>query len=96
VLLPDVEEGELPAQAERFLRAVHQLGFGGQPPRVTISIGYAALGEGETAAAWIARADRALYRAKASGRDRAVSAEAPSGPCAPFPASTAGATPREA
>ena len=39
--------------------------------RVTTSIGCAALEPGDTsAAAWIARADRALYRAKAAGRNR--------------------------
>ena len=34
------------------------------------SIGIARLRSGETASAWIERADRALYQAKNGGRDR--------------------------
>ncbi len=40
--------------------------------RISISIGAAPLHPGERVDAWLARADRALYRAKAEGRDRAV------------------------
>ena len=40
--------------------------------RATFSVGLAALEPGETADAWMRRADRALYRAKATGRDRVV------------------------
>ncbi len=51
--------------------------------RATASIGLAALGEADAAPeAWIARADRALYRAKAAGRDR-VELEAAPGAAAP-------------
>ena len=39
---------------------------------VTVSIGAAALGSGEDWQAWLARADAALYRAKAEGRNRTV------------------------
>ncbi len=38
--------------------------------RVTVSIGVATMGEGESAAACLERADRQLFRAKAGGRDR--------------------------
>ena len=38
--------------------------------RVTASVGAALLGAGESAEAVLSRADRALYRAKADGRDR--------------------------
>jgi diguanylate cyclase len=42
--------------------------------RATISIGIAAFDPQDADhAAWIARADRALYRAKAAGRNRTVS-----------------------
>ncbi len=41
-----------------------------EPLRITASMGIARLRPGETAAAWIERADRALYRAKNGGRDR--------------------------
>ena len=38
--------------------------------RCTVSAGVASLGDEEEVAAWLARADRALYTAKATGRDR--------------------------
>lgn len=41
-----------------------------EPIRITASMGIARLRTGETAAAWIERADRALYQAKNGGRDR--------------------------
>ncbi|MEO8800273.1 MAG: diguanylate cyclase [Polyangiaceae bacterium] len=39
---------------------------------MTISVGVAAARRGESSEAWLARADRALYEAKASGRNRAL------------------------
>lgn len=63
--------------AERMRRAVEDLHIGhpGNPPygRVTVSVGVAVFGPADTVIdddAWIARADVALYRAKALGRDR--------------------------
>jgi diguanylate cyclase (GGDEF)-like protein len=66
---------------------------------VTVSIGAAALRPDEDWQAWLARADAALYRAKAAGRDRTVIDEddgsqdwAPvpmDAPADPTPASTA-------
>ncbi|MFO0691881.1 MAG: GGDEF domain-containing protein [Myxococcota bacterium] len=41
-----------------------------EPIRITASMGIARLRPGETAGAWIERADRALYQAKNGGRDR--------------------------
>lgn len=49
------------------------------PAAVTISLGGAALEEGEDWQRWLARADAALYRAKERGRDCAV-IDAPSDP----------------
>lgn len=49
---------------------------GGQRLRVTISLGYCLAREGDTVSALLSRADRALCRAKAAGKNRAVS-EAP-------------------
>ena len=39
---------------------------------ITVSIGVSLLGEGQSAEAWIKRADTALYEAKRSGRNRVV------------------------
>ncbi len=42
----------------------------------TLSVGIAPLGFGESPSEWLARADRALYEAKSSGRDRIMMAAA--------------------
>ena len=57
---------------ERLLHSVRAEEFHYQDARipVTVSIGIAELSPGETVASWVARADRALYRAKDSGRDQ--------------------------
>ena len=55
--------------ADKLRRAVRQAPADDAPP-VSISLGVAASHDGEDLAALIARADAALYRAKADGRDR--------------------------
>ena len=45
-----------------------------------VSIGGAILHSGEHWESWLQRADECLYRAKSEGRNRAVIADAPSGP----------------
>jgi diguanylate cyclase (GGDEF)-like protein len=45
---------------------------GGHRLRVTISLGYCLAREGDTVSALLSQADRALYRAKAAGKNRAV------------------------
>lgn len=74
LLLPDTAETQALEMAERLRRAVAALAF----PRVaqyqvTISIGLTQAGRHEQVREVISRADSALYRAKANGRDQVVS-----------------------
>ncbi len=79
ILLPQTDYDGAVTQAQRLLRTVSGQAFPGLPPevRVTISIGLAmfdaTLGtDGETL---LARADAALYVAKARGKNRIVAGE---------------------
>jgi diguanylate cyclase len=75
VLLPDATTIEAARLAERLLAAVRQLKVevdGQDPVTITCSVGYAELTATDDAASLIKRADAALYRAKAEGRDRAI------------------------
>ncbi|MDJ0938954.1 MAG: DUF484 family protein [Woeseiaceae bacterium] len=86
VLLPDTSIDDAERLAERIRRAVsgNPIGLpGGGETRVTASIGIASVKPEARATdlktigeALIARADVALYKAKADGRDRVVTAEA--------------------
>ncbi len=75
VLLPHTQrEGALLA-AERFREAVrkHPVPWGNESVMVTISVGVAAASDPtETVEALLHRADQAMYRAKAQGRDRVI------------------------
>jgi diguanylate cyclase (GGDEF)-like protein len=88
VLLRLTRPGEALLAAERIRRTIENLDIPhpGNPPhgRVTVSVGVASMGPDDLAAddsAWVARADAALYRAKAAGRNRSeveiYSGEAP-------------------
>lgn len=75
VLAHDIDEAQLPKIAKRLLEAVRDISTAsltGEPIDVTISIGATMLEDGDNASAWVQRADKALYRAKHAGRDRAV------------------------
>lgn len=69
-LLPEIGLAEALRVAERIRGAVAMPAQAPQEPDFTVSIGVAQRAEGESVADWIARADQALYRAKAEGRDR--------------------------
>lgn len=73
ILMPQVDALQAQAVAARLLDAVHKHNFevGGQPIRVTVSIGIALYPEHATTADKLqAHADLAMYRAKEEGRNR--------------------------
>jgi diguanylate cyclase len=72
VVLPGSDLAGAHAIAERVRKRIEAAEFG-RGVRITTSSGCAALAAGDaSAAAWVARADRALYRAKREGRNRSV------------------------
>ena len=76
VLLPGSDLASAEAIAERVRRKIEWASFAGSL-KVTASIGCAAMQASDLfAASLVARADRALYAAKAAGRNRAVRAAA--------------------
>jgi diguanylate cyclase (GGDEF)-like protein len=76
VLLPGSDAAAAEAIAERIRRKVEWASFAGEL-KVTASVGCAALDANDVfPAAVVARADRALYAAKAAGRNRAMRAAA--------------------
>ena len=76
VLLPGSDAPSAEAIAERIRKKIEWASFAGEL-KVTVSIGCAAILTSDLfAASLIARADRALYAAKAAGRNRAMRAAA--------------------
>lgn len=79
IVLPDTDDAAARIVAERVRRAIEALAFR-HPTSVsgvtTVSIGYAVVDHAiqQDGGALIKRADEALYRAKASGRNRVVAA----------------------
>jgi diguanylate cyclase (GGDEF)-like protein/hemerythrin-like metal-binding protein len=65
--------------AEKLRKAVAAIPFPGVG-QVTMSLGVAEYLRGESLAAWIERADQALYQAKAGGRNRVAASESLAGP----------------
>lgn len=72
VVLPDMGEDAALQIAERIRHEAAELrvAVGGRSIGATISLGVASLRPGESARPLVARADRALYRAKGDGRNR--------------------------
>ncbi len=79
VLLPDASLATTLAVAERLRAALDRSlrAAPGLEVAYTVSIGAAMLAEGESVGSLLARADAALYAAKAGGRNRVVSAAVP-------------------
>lgn len=80
VLMPGLGRNEAQALAERIRRLLADLPMG-KLPGITASFGVASLAPDERGESLFARADAALYRAKAEGRNRVVgwdSADPPS------------------
>lgn len=77
ILIPQVEVEKAAADARHLLEVIAErpMEHGGERFFVTASAGVARIQPGEGAAAWVGRADKALYEAKATGRDRVVVAD---------------------
>lgn len=75
-ILPGLDRCEAGHFAERLRLAIAQGSAFGQVPAITVSMGLAALGPGDSALGLFARADRALYEAKESGRNQIALARA--------------------
>lgn len=71
-ILPNVDAAGMLSAAERFRALVEQshLDVGGEPVAVTVSIGATLSSREDTEESVLDRADRAMYRAKALGRNR--------------------------
>jgi len=76
LVLPETAEGDAVRTLDRLLAIIADLDWSAFSPgmQVTISAGVATLKPDETADTFLARADRALYAAKAQGRNRIASA----------------------
>ena len=72
ILLADADLNEATQCAERFRAAIEEMAIENDPPlRVTASFGLSVLDNATwTANDWLAAADKALYKAKRSGRNR--------------------------
>jgi diguanylate cyclase (GGDEF)-like protein len=80
VIIRETGQREGAVLGDRLLRTVRALRIehNGKVIPVSVSVGMAAFCSGDTVASWCTRGDRALYDAKAAGRDRLVIANAPS------------------
>jgi diguanylate cyclase (GGDEF)-like protein len=74
LLLPGTSNDQALIIAERVRNEVSKLEVPTCPKQITVSLGAACWMAGETAEETIARADKALYRAKQSGRNRVEAA----------------------
>ena len=70
ILAPETDLHQAQLLAQRLLEAIREAPISGVP--VTLSLGAACYRQGDSIAALLSRADEALYRAKASGRNQVV------------------------
>lgn len=70
ILAPETDLHQAQLLAQRLLEAIREAPISGVP--VTLSLGVACCRQGDSIAALLSRADEALYRAKASGRNQVV------------------------
>ncbi len=80
VILKEVDPKDARLLAQRLIDASRDLkiAYQGRTLEVTLSVGLAACRDGDTAEGWLARADSALYQAKADGRNGWSEGELPS------------------
>jgi diguanylate cyclase (GGDEF)-like protein len=76
-LLPDVSMAQALQFAERLRRDFEAIGFPCPPGVATVSVGVAMASDDSTLNSLLAAADRALYRAKAKGRNCVEAARSP-------------------
>jgi diguanylate cyclase len=76
LVLPDMDTGQAMRALDRLRAIIADLDWSAFSPgmKVTMSAGVATLNPNETSDTFLARADRALYAAKAQGRNRITSA----------------------
>ena len=91
LILHDCDEASASGRAEAIRLHIAQLPLS-REQRVTVSIGVAEWNGRESAEAWVARCDAALYLAKSKGRNR-VERTLPAAPAAPPTLSTGQAIP---
>lgn len=79
ILLPDYQTDHVVVKAEEVLQRIRHEAYvhENREIRFTVSIGIAQLTHGEEVAAWIKRADMALYNSKNTGRNKVTVAPAP-------------------
>jgi diguanylate cyclase (GGDEF)-like protein len=70
LLLPGTNQDGTRIVAQRIRAAIAMLRVPDSPRQITVSLGIACFAAGETGEELVARADRALYRAKENGGDR--------------------------
>lgn len=75
-ILPGIDRRQAEHLAERLRQAIAQGSALGTTPSVTVSVGLAALGPGDSSLGLFSRADRALYDAKEGGRNQVALAAA--------------------